>query len=47
MPISLLPDLRSFPMGNYVVFYQQIDGGIDVIRLLHGSRDIEEVFKQN
>ena len=44
---ELLSDLRSFPIGNYVVFYQQIEGGIDVIRLLHGSRDIEEVFKQN
>ncbi|PZV27272.1 MAG: type II toxin-antitoxin system RelE/ParE family toxin [Snowella sp.] len=44
---ELLPDLRSFPIDNYVVFYQQIDGGIDVIRLLHGSRDIEEVFKEN
>ena len=44
---ELLLDLRSFPIDNYVVFYQQIDGGIDVIRLLHGSRDIEEVFKQN
>ena len=44
---ELLPDLRSFSIGNYVVFYQQIEGGIDVIRLLHGSRDIEEVFKQS
>jgi toxin ParE1/3/4 len=44
---ELLPDLRSFPIGNYVVFYQQIDGGIDAIRLLHGSRDIEEIFRQN
>jgi len=44
---ELLPDLRSFSIGNYVAFYQQIEGGIDVIRLLHGSRDIEEVFKQS
>ena len=44
---ELLPDLRSFSIGNYVVFYQQIEGGIDVIRLLHGSRDIEEAFKQS
>lgn len=44
---ELLADLRSFPIDNYVVFYQQIDGGIDVICLLHGSRDIEEVFKQS
>ena len=44
---ELLPNLRSFPIDNYVVFYQQIDGGIDVIRLLHGSMDIEKTFKQN
>jgi toxin ParE1/3/4 len=44
---DLLPNLRSFPIGNYVVFYQQIEGGIDVIRLLHGSRDVEEVFNQS
>ncbi len=44
---ELLLDLWSFPIGNYVVFYQQIEGGIDVIRLFYGSRDIEQVFKQN
>jgi toxin ParE1/3/4 len=44
---ELLPNLRSFSIGNYIVFYQQIDGGIDVIRLLHGSRDIEGIFRQN
>jgi toxin ParE1/3/4 len=43
--LDLLPNLRSFPIGNYVVFYQQIEDGIDVIRLLHGSRDIEELFR--
>jgi toxin ParE1/3/4 len=42
---DLLPDLRSFCIGNYVVFYQQIEGGIDVIRVIHGSRDIEELFR--
>jgi toxin ParE1/3/4 len=34
---ELLPGLQSFPVGNYVVFYRAIDGGIDVIRILHGS----------
>lgn len=43
---ELLPGLQSFPVGNYVVFYQAIADGIDVIRVLHGSRDIEEVFRQ-
>jgi toxin ParE1/3/4 len=43
---ELLPGLQSFPVGNYVVFYRAIEDGIDVIRILHGSRDIEEIFRQ-
>lgn len=43
---ELLPGLQSFPIGNYVVFYRGIADGIDVIRVLHGSRDIEEIFRQ-
>ncbi len=43
---ELLPGLQSFPLGNYVVFYQVIENGIDVIRILHGARDVEDVFRQ-
>ncbi|MBD2311038.1 type II toxin-antitoxin system RelE/ParE family toxin [Desertifilum sp. FACHB-1129] len=43
---ELLPGLQSFPIGNYVVFYQEIPDGIDVIRVLRGSRDIEAIFGQ-
>jgi toxin ParE1/3/4 len=43
---ELFLGLRSFPVGNYVVFYQAVEDGIDVIRILHGSRDIEEIFRQ-
>lgn len=43
---ELLPGLQSFPIGNYVVFYREIEGGIDVIRVLRGSRDIEVIFGQ-
>lgn len=43
---ELLPGLQSFPIGNYVVFYREIEDGIDVIRVLRGSRDIEGIFRQ-
>ena len=36
-------DLRSFPVGRYIVFYFPLSDGIDVIRILHGSRDIENI----
>jgi toxin ParE1/3/4 len=37
---DLAPDLRSFPVGNYVIFYRPVSDGIQVIRVLHGARDI-------
>ena len=44
---ELLPGLQGFPIGNYVVFYREIENGIDAIRILRGSRDIEGIFKQD
>lgn len=38
---ELLPGLRSFPVGRYVVFYLPAEGGIDVVRVLHSARDID------
>ena len=35
-----LPDLQSFPVGNYVIFYRATDDGIEIIRVLHGARDL-------
>ncbi len=43
---ELLTGLRSFPLGNYLVFFQEIENGIDVIPVLHGSRDIEDIFRK-
>lgn len=39
-----MPGLRSTAIGRYVVFYEAIEGGLDVLRVLHGSRDIESMF---
>lgn len=36
---ELTPKLRSFPFGRYIVFYEPTADGIDVLRVLHGSRD--------
>jgi toxin ParE1/3/4 len=36
---DLLPNLRFFPVGNYLIFYRESDEGIQVIRVLHGARD--------
>jgi toxin ParE1/3/4 len=40
-------DLRSFPVGNYLIFYRPIQNGIALVRVLHGARDITpEYFEE-
>lgn len=43
---ELIPGLRSLPFGRYVVFYQALPDGIDVVRVLHASQDIDALFQQ-
>jgi toxin ParE1/3/4 len=37
-------DLRSFPVGRYVIFYRRIAEGIEIIRVLHGARALNIIF---
>ena len=39
-------DIRSFHVHRYVIFYRSVDEGIEVIRVIHGSRDVFRVFRQ-
>ncbi|MEH2124390.1 type II toxin-antitoxin system RelE/ParE family toxin [Nostoc sp.] len=36
--------LRSFPVEDYLIFYRPIDGGVEVVRIVSGYRDLETVF---
>jgi len=37
---ELAPGLRSFPVGNYLLFYLPLPAGIDLVRVLSGYMDI-------
>src|SRR5512147_2849596 len=41
---DLRPDLCSFPVGQYVLFYREHAGGIVLVRVIHGSRDLPALF---
>ncbi len=41
---ELRPGLRSWPVGNYLIFYKSTDEGIEIIRILHGARDLPTLF---
>lgn len=38
--------LRSFPVKPYIVFYIKLDNGIEIVRILHNSRDIDHLFSE-
>jgi toxin ParE1/3/4 len=44
---ELAPGIRSFPFGRYLVFYLPIGDGIDVVRVLHGTRDVDTAFGED
>lgn len=39
-------DIRSWAVGSYVLFYRPMEDGILTIRILHGARDLGEVFPE-
>ena len=41
---DLGPDLRSLPVGNYVIFYHTTENGIEVVRGLSLGRDIGPTY---
>ncbi len=41
---ELAEGLRSFPVGRYVISYLPVPGGVQIVRVLHGARDIEAAF---
>jgi toxin ParE1/3/4 len=41
---ELLKNLRSFPVGNYLIFYMHLKDGVDIVRVLHGSRDLKPLL---
>jgi toxin ParE1/3/4 len=42
---ELTPGVRSLVSGNYIVYYREVNGGVRVLRILHGARDIRQLFE--
>jgi toxin ParE1/3/4 len=39
--------VRSFPVGNYLIFYTPSQNGIDVARVIYGGRDLPGEFRDS
>ena len=40
------PRLRSLPTGNYVIYYRPMRKGVEVVRVVHGARDVRQLFRR-
>lgn len=41
---SFGPGMRMFPYENYSIFYILVEGGVEIIRVLHSARDTTKIF---
>ena len=39
-------EMRMFPFKSYHIYYFPTDEGVEIYRVLHGSRDIEGLFEE-
>ena len=42
---ELAPGILSFPFGGYMIFYRASNDAIEIVRVLHGARDIQTIFE--
>lgn len=38
-------DFRSFPSNPYMIFYTQTTSHIEILRIIHQSRNVEDLFR--
>ncbi len=44
MRVEFHQDLRSFPVSPYLIFYRELPDGVEIVRVLHGARDLSALF---
>ena len=37
-------DMRVLSLGSYAIFYRHLEDTVEIARVLHGARDLEEHF---
>jgi len=44
---DLVPDLRSLPVADYLIFYRVTGGGVEIVRVIHGARDMKPLLSND
>lgn len=43
---DLAPGLLCFIEGKYLIFYRIVDETVEILRILHGARNLKAIFHQ-
>ncbi len=38
------PGLRMLPVGNYLILYQEVDDGAEIVRIIHVARQWQDLL---
>ena len=41
---EIAEDARSVPVGKYLILYREAESFIDIVRVVHGARDLTALF---
>lgn len=41
---DLAPNIRTFPLGNYLIIYREAPDGIEIARVLSAKQDYRRIF---
>lgn len=44
MRADIRPDLRLLPAGRYLVLYRQVGEDVEIVRVLHGARQWQDLI---
>jgi toxin ParE1/3/4 len=40
---DIAPRLRYFPTRNYLILYREMNGGVEIVRVVHGARYLPDI----
>jgi toxin ParE1/3/4 len=42
---DIAPGLRYLPVSRYLILYREITGDIEIVRVVHGARDVSALMR--
>jgi len=41
---DIAPEVRYFTAGNYLILYREVPDGVEIVRVVHGARNLNDIF---